>query len=310
MENVANLTFDEFCRKFATEGQCAEALFAAKWPNGFCCPRCEHSKAYPIKSRRLLLLQCILCKCQTSLIAGTIMERTRTPLRLWFQAMYLHARPDGINAKQLADAIQVTYKTAWLICHKLRYAMSQAEAELMLSGLVKVTDAVLNPRLIPPADQMWFNVEQAVLAGVSETENGETTHMKIKWCDKKKLADRHSSPNAEPFIAKYVDPEAKTVVTRRYDRREKVLIGRPLREVCRKAGRWLAWQFGGIGPKHLQVYLDHFCYMFNRQGKTIFELLLQDCATRPTITYPVLTGTGSRRASERTRPAAETALAS
>ena len=62
--------------------------------------------------------------------------------------------------------------------------MSQAEAEVLLSGLVKVTDAVLYPR-IPLASGKWQKKDQALLAGVSEAEDGEKPPIKIKWFDKK-----------------------------------------------------------------------------------------------------------------------------
>ncbi|MCD9022105.1 transposase [Cohnella silvisoli] len=291
---MENVSFEAFCDLYATEADCISALFAAKWPDGFRCPRCGHSQAYLIHTRRLPLYECRACKAQPSLTSGTVMERTRTPLRLWFQAIYLHARPDGINALRLSQIISVTYKTAWLICHKLRYAMSQAEAEVLLSGLVKVTDAVLYPR-IPLASGEWQKKEQALLAGVSEAEDGEKTHIKIKWFDKKTLPDRRTSPDVAPFIAQFVVPAAKTIIARRYDKKENRILGHPLRGVCGAAGWWLGWKFGGIGPKHLQVYLDHYCYMYNRKGEAICQILLQDCATRSTITYPELIATTNRR---------------
>ncbi|MFC5403407.1 transposase [Cohnella soli] len=299
---MGNVSFETFCDQFATETDCISALFAAKWPDGFRCPRCGHSQAYLIQTRRLPLYECRSCKAQPSLTSGTVLERTRTSLRLWFQAIYLHARPNGINALQLSRIIGVSYKTAWLICHKLRHAMSQAEAEVLLSGLVRVTDAVLNPR-IPLASGEWHKKEQALLAGASEEGSGESPRVILKWYDKNTLPDRRSSPDVSPFIAQFVDPAATTVVARRYDKRANRTLGHPLREICRAAGWWLAWKFGGIGAKHLQVYLDHYCYMHNREGKGIFQMLLQDCATRPTITYPELTVTATCRSYRLPRPA-------
>jgi Zn ribbon nucleic-acid-binding protein len=79
-------TILEFQDRFGTEEACEQYLFQCKWPEGFECPRCGNDYYYYVKRRRLL--ECIECGHQTSLTAGTIMHRTRTPLRKWFIAAY------------------------------------------------------------------------------------------------------------------------------------------------------------------------------------------------------------------------------
>jgi transposase-like protein len=123
--------FEQFQHCFATEEACAEALWAARWPNGFQCPRCHGSRSYPIKSRRLY--ECADCRYQVSLIAGTVFENSRTPLTKWFLALYMISLPTGISAVSLQKMLQVTYKTAWTIGTKLRYAMSQDSDSQLLT---------------------------------------------------------------------------------------------------------------------------------------------------------------------------------
>lgn len=125
-----------------SEQDCMLALYKSKWPDGFRCPRCAHHEAYRIATRKLPLFECKNCRTQTSLIAGTIMEGTRTPLSSWFLAISLLAAPNGINAKQLARTISVTYKTAWLICHKIRHAMRCAEQKSLLTGVVRIASGI------------------------------------------------------------------------------------------------------------------------------------------------------------------------
>src|ERR1017187_5208024 len=74
----------EFDARFSSEEGCREYLFKLRWPEGFCCPRCGGSKSWP---GRGVLRVCAGCGYQTSVTAGTIFQDTRTPLRLWFQAM-------------------------------------------------------------------------------------------------------------------------------------------------------------------------------------------------------------------------------
>lgn len=70
------------------------------------------------------------------------MEKTRTDLSKWFLAFYLIAHDkQGISAFKLAEEIEVTYKTAWLMLHKIRQAMRKRDAEYTLAGIVELDDA-------------------------------------------------------------------------------------------------------------------------------------------------------------------------
>ncbi|MFC5403903.1 transposase [Cohnella soli] len=242
-------SFDEFCSRFASEESCVESLFRAKWPTGFVCPRCGFTAYYFISSRRLPLYECRSCRLQHSLIAGTIMEGSRTPLRLWFQAIYLHARPQSINALQLSKIIGVTYKTAWLICHKIRYGMSQAESGNLLKGCVHVSDSMYCKRLTPYFD--WHPQEQALLVGSSLTSKGTIDQLKIKLQSKSQLKDKYDCPDPATFIRQNVEPSSV--------------------------------------PTVVQAYLDQYCYYYNRPQRSVFGLLLTDSAIGRTITYPLLT---------------------
>ncbi len=81
------MTFFKFKERYQTEEDCREKLFCIKWFDGYVCPKCGHNEYYAIKERNLY--QCRKCRHQTSLTAGTIMHRTRTPLVKWFWAFYL-----------------------------------------------------------------------------------------------------------------------------------------------------------------------------------------------------------------------------
>jgi transposase-like protein len=80
---------EEYQSKFGTEEACRAYLYEKRWPNGFVCPKCGHTEHFDIKSRHKY--QCKKCTHQTTVTAGTVMEKTRTPLTKWFLAMYLVA---------------------------------------------------------------------------------------------------------------------------------------------------------------------------------------------------------------------------
>lgn len=112
----------EFQDRFVDEQACQEYLFQCRWPDGFVCPRCQGGQYWPVRDR---LMQCAGCNYQVSLTAGTVLHKTRLPLRVWFWAAYLVSTvTPGISAAQLQRQLGLSrYDTAWTMLHKLRRAM-------------------------------------------------------------------------------------------------------------------------------------------------------------------------------------------
>jgi hypothetical protein len=281
------LTFELFCQQFRDEEVCIQALFSSRWPDGFCCPRCAHRHFYSIRSRKLPLYECRSCHVQTSLIAGTIMEGSRTPLRSWFQALFLHSDPQGLSATRLASIISTTYKTAWLICHKIRHAMSNAESRTLLTGLVRVNWGVYGKPYNPTIYR--HPQEHPLLAGASIDSDNRFLQLKIKQVPNEHLVyDRITPWGSRVFSSQYIDPATSDtiIVTQKFSRHR----FRPLIQICESASQWINNTFHGIGAKHLQSYLDQFCYSFNisQRNNNSFETLLSQCTSTRTIKYPML----------------------
>ncbi|WP_171654527.1 transposase [Paenibacillus foliorum] len=279
---------EEQLQLFSTEEACADMLFTAKWPDGFHCARCGHPHAYKITTRRLPLFECSSCHYQESLIAGTIMEGSRTTLRKWFHALLLISyAPCGINAVQLSGAIGVTYKTAWLILHKIRYAISKADASTMLSGIVRVNSALYGRPHNPSVNR--HIQEQPLLVGASINTEGEPLYVKIKRVPDEYLQGRNLRPSGNQHFIQH-NVESKTgdleCITARFSPRR----FHRLLSVAKKAGQWINAAYHGIGPKHLQAYLNEYCYRLNLefQGEAIFRYLTQLSAAAAPLTYPKL----------------------
>jgi|GEM_PF-477983 len=247
-----------FLLRFGTEEACARALFAARWPDGFRCPRCGLSRAYLIASRRLF--QCAACKYQASLTAGTVLENTRTRLSKWFLAFFLVCRPSGINAVQLQRAIRVTYKTAWAMLAKIRYAIGRANEDALLSGIVRIQYEVYGRR--PHSDLELHRGEHPVIIGGAMDANGQPVRIAIK-----KVARDHAERIRESVLAleqfkrQYVDPGAADVQS--LSPHPGKLKCKTLRAAVKKATEWIHALFGGIGGKHLQAYLDEYRFRYN-----------------------------------------------
>ena len=79
----------EFQERFASEGVCAEYLFARRWPEGFVCPGCGDGRAWLLKTKAFTY-QCAACGRQTSVTAGTIIHASKLPLTTWFRLPSSH----------------------------------------------------------------------------------------------------------------------------------------------------------------------------------------------------------------------------
>jgi len=126
----------ELERRFATDEACRDYLMLLRWPNGFRCPRCGSDQFWP---QRITLLQCVRCDYQSSVIAGTLLQDTHTPLTLWFRAIwYVTSQKNGASALGVQRIIGLgSYRTAWAWLHKLRRAMVRPGRD-RLQGRVEV----------------------------------------------------------------------------------------------------------------------------------------------------------------------------
>src|SRR3982751_6682766 len=111
-----------FVARFGTDGQCREYLFKARWPDGFRCSACGHDDAHALKTK--IVYECVACRKQHSLLAGTIFEQAKTGLAKWFLAIHLvTSSKGGIAAAELKRQLGLgSHQTAWTWLHKRRGA--------------------------------------------------------------------------------------------------------------------------------------------------------------------------------------------
>lgn len=174
------LSLEKFLEIFGTEEKCEKALQDARWPEGFRCPRCGHGDFGIVHGRRHKRYQCKVCRHQTTLTAGTIMESTKLFLRTWFLAFYFisHAK-NGISALELMRHLGVSYRTGWLLHHKIMKAMEQREGLYVLSGKVQLDDAYLGGELNGGKAGRGSENKVPIVAAVSISENGHPLRVKF-----------------------------------------------------------------------------------------------------------------------------------
>jgi hypothetical protein len=142
---VPQMSAAQFDAAFPDEEACKAYLVARRWPDGVRCPRCGNPKVYDLKSRQWHW-QCEQCApdgYRFSHLAGTIFENTNKPLRDWFKVVHLMTvGKKGISALQVMRYMGFgSYKTAWLMCHKVRTAL--IEPEKKLGGIVEVDESFI-----------------------------------------------------------------------------------------------------------------------------------------------------------------------
>jgi transposase-like protein len=134
--------WNEFLDWFASEETCLGYLEKLRWPSGFICPGCGIAQE-PYRYKRARPM-CRSCGRQSTVTAGTIFDKTRTPLRAWLAAAwYLTNQKQGVSALGLQRVLGLgSYQTAWTRLHRFRRAMVRPDRNL-LTGQVEVDETYL-----------------------------------------------------------------------------------------------------------------------------------------------------------------------
>ncbi|MEP7222425.1 MAG: IS1595 family transposase [Novosphingobium sp.] len=133
-------TIREFFKQFPDDEACLSHLFEVRFGQGYACPSCERpSNWYRIKAERAY--SCQWCGHHLHPTVGTPFEQTRTPLQLWFYAIFLFTTTrNGVAAKELQRQLGVTYKTAWRMAGLIREHMADVDGDVLLGGEGQVVE--------------------------------------------------------------------------------------------------------------------------------------------------------------------------
>jgi len=174
------MSVPQFMDLYGTEEKCEAALEAARWPEGFRCPRCGQQEHGLVYGRRHKRYQCRQCRHQTTLTAGTVMEATKLPLTIWFLAFYLIGQAkSSTSSLALMRQLGVNYRTAWLMHNKIIQAMSEQEEACVLHGKVQLDDAYLGGERNGGKAGRGSENKVPIVAAVSLDEDGHPIHVKV-----------------------------------------------------------------------------------------------------------------------------------
>jgi transposase-like protein len=150
---------------FHDEAAAFAHLESTLWPNGPVCPHCGSvsGKHYDLRKTRLGLRKCSDCRKQFTVKVGTVFESAHIPLNKMLQAVYLlTSSKKGISSHQLHRVLEVQYKTAWFLSHRIREALRSGELAPMggAGGVVE-------------ADETYFGDKEVV---TTRTKRGKSGH--------------------------------------------------------------------------------------------------------------------------------------
>jgi len=300
------MTFDEFNKRFATEEQCREYLYQLRWPNGFICPKCKESaKSWPKGDS---LHECSRCGHQTSVIAGTIFQDTRKPLRNWFTAIWwVTTQKNGASAAGLQQILGLrSYQTAWTWLHKIRTAMVNPH-RTKLSGTVEVDECYIGGE--ESGGKRGRGTENKCLVVIAvELLEGKNQLGRVRM----KVVPDMSKSSLQGFIKENVDL-GSTVITdgwksyasigksgfshiipKKFEVEDPDNILPHVHMIVSLLKRWLLGTHqGAVQEMHLQAYLDEYVFRFNRRKSAkrglLFYRLLESAMHIAPTTYADLT---------------------
>jgi transposase-like protein len=138
----------EIMGRFGNEEAARDVIEKLRWPDGPVCPHCGCQEIYRLTPNgnsgnhgRKGLLKCKACRKQFTVTVGTIFEDSHIPLHKWLMAIYLIcSSKKGMSAFQLHRMLGITYKSAWFMGHRIRFAMTQSPLSEKLSNIVEADE--------------------------------------------------------------------------------------------------------------------------------------------------------------------------
>lgn len=147
MDTALNLA--SLAKHFSDEDSARDLLEEMRWgKDGAVCPKCGGADPYKLvakatskKPGRKGLYKCKACRKQFTVTVGTVFEDSRIPLSKWLLAIHLIASSKkGMSAHQIHRNLGISYKAAWFMMHRLRYAMSAGPLAELMTGTVEMDE--------------------------------------------------------------------------------------------------------------------------------------------------------------------------
>jgi len=284
-----NLT--DLAGNFSDADSARAFLEKQRWPNGTVCPHCGlEGESYRLEGKagskrpvRKGVWKCKGCRKQFTVTVDTIFSDSHIPLHKWLMAIHLLcASKKGMSAHQLHRMLGVTYKSAWFMAHRIRYAMKQEPLKRKLSGTIEMDETYVGGKRRKIGHRGRPNVsshKSPVVALVQRNGRVISRHV-----------ERVSSQNLKEILFENVRKDANIMtddfsaydfVKSRYPNHS--VIKHSKEDYVRYEGqkkihvntaegffallkRGIMGSFHHVSKKHLHRYLNEFDFRYNARG--------------------------------------------
>jgi len=289
----------DFEKMFPDEECCVNYLFEQRWPKGFVCPKCKNHGHWELQG---YVFECSNCHTQTSITAGTVMHKTRKPLKMWFKAFWWYSNnKTGISALELKRLLGLnSYQTAWSWLQKIRSNSIRIDRE-KLSGNVEIDETFIGGRDI--GGKRGRGSKKVAVAVAVEKIGRKTGRIRLS------VMDDCSGDCIQSFVKENVLygsnvitdgwPSYEKLSTQGYthsprkikkNKKDAASLLPGVHIVASLIKRFLLGTYQAkFARKHLQKYLDEYCFRYNRRtskwiGKK-FMRIVQMAAQQQALTY-------------------------
>jgi transposase-like protein len=297
------MTLTDVIQLFDTDERCRELLVRLRWPNGVECTRCKMPVVELATAKQLFY--CKSCDYQFSVTSGTVFNDSHLPLQKWFLAtLLLCEAKKGMSANQIKRTLGVSYKTAWYLCHRIRFAMT--EVHKMLDGTIEIDETYVGGKQKGKGVSYGKQQKEVVIGVIQRSGDLKFIHV-AEGTSKaiREVMEQHVSEDVDVIVTDesvlYASGLPKTQVSKRkavnhsadeYVRYEKgfMVTTNTVESAFSLFKRGVVGSWHRVSPKHLAAYLNEMTFRFNRRkSHTLFLDTLRHMVTAPILTFERLT---------------------
>jgi transposase-like protein len=301
------MTLNDVYRMFSSDDKCRELLKRLRWPEGPRCVRCGNTDVFKLATAKDLLY-CRECRYQFTVTSGTIFHDSHLPLVNWFATTYLMCESrKGISANQIKRMFNISYKTAWYLCHRIRKAMAGAHKP-MLDGTVEMDETYIGGKNRGRGREAKFENKEIVIGIRQRGGDLRFFHAEdVKSGTLAKYVKEHISQDVDVIVTD--DFQAYPFAFKRagQDVAKHKKVNHSAKEYVRKEDgfcvttntvesafsllkRGILGTWHKISAKHLQAYLEEMTFRFNRRKNDDLWLdTLRHMVTADPLTFERLT---------------------
>ena len=284
-------TLAQLLKEYSSDEKCLERIKNIRFPDGIICNKClTITNHYKIKNR--LQYACAHCGGHIAPLAGTIFEKSTTPLTAWFYAMFVMIKTrSGISAKQLERELGVTYKTAWRMFKQIRILMADLDLT-PLDGTVEIDETFIggkgmNRKFVPHFNE---KPKEVVMGMIKRDGKAYLKHIKNtgKWSLIEQI-DQYVSPKARVVTDQFA---GYTQLRKRGYSHQVVnhsvtyvtnddIHTQNAENLWSHLKRGIYGVYRHVSKKYLQAYVDEYAFRYNhrKSSNQMFNLLLSQVSS-------------------------------